>query len=54
MLLKLEKDPLSLGSIDHKINSCEFHKIINKTDIILITTNINWSGTPNIRMNNFK
>jgi hypothetical protein len=54
MFLELEKDALSIDSINHKINPCEFCKVINKTDIILITTNTNWSGAPNIRMNNFK
>jgi hypothetical protein len=44
MFLKLEKDALRLGSIDHKINLCEFRKVINKTDTILITINRNWCG----------
>lgn len=54
VLLKLEKNVLNLCSIYQKINPCEFCKVINKTDIISITTNRNWSETPNIRMSNFK
>jgi hypothetical protein len=54
MGLKGENNVLHISSINHKINPCEFCKVINKANIIFIATNRYRGRTLDIRMNEFK
>jgi hypothetical protein len=54
MRLKLQKDALGHRVIMHKVNPRKFAKVIYETDIIHVTTNRNWSRSPNIRKDKLK
>jgi hypothetical protein len=51
MGLKLGKDLGDFRTIMHKINPSKFTKVINKADIIFISSDRNRSSAPNIRKN---
>jgi hypothetical protein len=54
MRLKHHKNVLCISSVIHKINPCEFAKVINKANVILKSTNKSGRRTPNIGKDKLK
>jgi hypothetical protein len=54
MHLKEHKNVLCISSVIHKINPCEFAKVINKANVILKSTNKSGRRTPNIGKDKLK
>jgi hypothetical protein len=54
MRLKEHKNVLCISSVIHKINPCEFAKVINKANVILKSINKSGRRIPNIRKDKLK
>jgi hypothetical protein len=49
MVLEIMKTLKNFRFVSKKINPCKLTEIINKAHIVIVSSNISWSGTPYIR-----